>query len=793
MAEPPQGPMQNAPEPGGNPPGLIQRLGLNRPGRAMIAVGASLVVVVVLYMVLTGGRSDEPTVVLPSASAAASAAATQGERAQVPPVDACELVTQAELEVALGIANLDFVDRGIMSTSGRDSCTWRNIRDAGPIEGLAVGIGPGSPDDFEPDASLGGMAGTTVEGAGDAAVWFSGDGFGTISVATTNSYGYVFLRVAIQRPDTDDAGRQRAAAELAVAAIHRMPGAEVEPLESVIIEPEPPDRVDDSVEDNLLAREESGDWTLGEGLVATLGLITGDANATGVLLHPALQPDGQEATGLVALADQYLAIGEDPAAQEEISALLGHFVFTDEQLEEMAGVAPETSAITLAAARPATSLGGAVAQNPTACKDFFYKYDLEAVVSGDCLQVDEFGVGSGTNDKYRIYRPAPDAPQGGWDDSYVKLVRQAVTDAVPVYEQFGLMPRVNLVLTVVAGGKNAMATADPGGGRPCSVAIFTASQHISSEPFLQDRYFKQAVAHELAHCLTSNVHTPQSRIDWKVRKWWYEGSAEYLSNLVYTSVNWEHRFSPHLAKIELGTSLVARDYENFAFFQHFANEESPGLVLDLIGRMPGCGSASIQLSDQEQIECWGRGIDEQARKLTSYPKVDEIYHSYAENLTDARVEDTGGGRIEYDPPTKVIDAKGSYQLKLDAFEVVRVDLQVPEGETACLDHDPQGDIIVSWRVGTADGDGLPRLYGRDLPDTVDRQAVFIATAIRDGAVYTLDVKDFVDKASDCNPDEPQSIDCSICGYSDFYWLENNLDEFVRRLLPPLSEPTEINE
>jgi hypothetical protein len=787
--------MQNAPEPGGNPPGLIQRLGLNRPGRAMIAVGGSLVVVVVLYMVLTGSQSDEPTVVLPSASVAASAAATQGERAEVPPVGACDLVTDAEVEAAMGIADLDFVDRGMMSTSGRESCIWRNVRGAGPVEGLAVGIGPGSPDDFEPGASLEGMPGSAVEGAGDAAVWFSGSDTGTISVATTNGYGYVFLRVSLQRPDTDDAGRQEAAAALADAAIHRLPGAEVEPLESVVIEPEPPDQSDDSVLDNLLAREESGDWTLGEGLVETLGLLTGDSDAADVLRHPGQQPDGQEATGLIQLAQEYLVDGEDPSAQEEISTLLGHVVFTSEQLEEMAGVAPETSAITLAAARPASSLGGAVAQNPTACKDFFYKYDLEAVVSGDCLQVDEFGVGSGTNDKYRIYRPAPDAPQGGWDDSYVKLVRQAVTDAVPVYEQFGLMPRVNLVFTVVPGGKEAMATADPGGGRPCSVAIFTASQHISSEPFLQDRYFKQAVAHELAHCLTSNVHTPQSRIDWKVRKWWYEGIAEYFSNLVYTSVNWEHRFSPHLAKIELGTSLVARDYENFAFFQHFANEESPGLVLDLIGRMPGCGSASIQLSDQEQIECWGRGIDEQARKLTSYPKVDEIYHSYAENLTDARVEDTGGGRIEYDPPTRVIDAKGSYQLKLGAFDVVRVDLQVPEGETACLGHDSQGDIIVSWRVGTADGDGLPRLYGRDLPDTLSRQAVFIATAIRDGAVYTLEVKDFVEKATDCDPDQTPSNPCdfSICGYSDFYWLENNLDEFVRDLLPPLSPPTEINQ
>ncbi len=66
----------------------------------------------------------------------------------------------------------------------------------------------------------------------------------------------------------------------------------------------PVDRSDVSFVDNLLAKVEAGEWTLGEGLVATLEAMAGERDATSILLHPELL--NYEGTGIVKMAYEYL-------------------------------------------------------------------------------------------------------------------------------------------------------------------------------------------------------------------------------------------------------------------------------------------------------------------------------------------------------------------------------------------------------------------------------------------------------------------------------------------------------
>jgi len=787
--------MQHGPEAGSTASRAIRRLGLDRPSRAVVAIGAVFTIVVLLFVVLGGGKSGEPSGKLPSNSASAPESGAAGVGPQVPPVNACGLLTAPEQEEALGLTDLPFVDRSVLTLKLGEGCAWQNHRDGGTVEGLSLRIGPGSPDDLAPGASLDGVPGEKVDGVGDAAAWFGGPDAGTLSVAKASSLGYVFVRIILERADIGDAERQQVAAKVADGALYRLPGVEARELVTTIFEPDPPDTSDHGYVGNLLAREEAGEWTRAEGLVMTLRLLAGEADADEVLRHPDQQPVFSEATGTFAMAQLFLVTGTDESAKDSIIELLGRLVFSNEQLEAMAGIgapsaspsetpASATSDIVLAAARSAPNAGQMLAQGAVDCTQFFYYFETSPGV-GDCLEWEPVNIGPGLEDKYRIFIPAPSLPQAGWTRFHFQNARNALTRAAAVYEGLAGMPKVNVVFAVAQAGDALMAATNQGGGKPCGVFIYTSSQNLTVPQF------QQSLAHELGHCFTAHNVTPQSRITYPVKKWWEEGVAEYLSNVVYDTVNYEWRWSESLADLELYASVVARDYENFAFFQHMANESSTQGVLTLLATLPGCGSASTDLQAEEWATCGSRGVREQAAVLAGYPDIVERYHAFAERMSDGSVTDTGGQKVPFKPQAFLIRDVGQFQFPMNAFEVIRPHLEVPEGLYACLNHEPAGHALVSWRTGKPDGLGLERDWNRNLPRTLRGEAVFAATAIGDGAVYTLEVKDFVEKQSDCGPDEDSqgpACDLLICGPSDFYKNPEQLEDWLLEVLPPLSLP-----
>jgi hypothetical protein len=573
--------------------------------------------------------------------------------------------------------------------------------------------------------------------------------------------------------------------------IQRLPGVEPSAPELIVTGLEPPDMSTQGLVGNLLAREEAGEWTRGEGLISTLQLVAGDADAASVLRHPDQQPEFREATGIVQMAEEYNRVGMDESAKGEIGELLGRLVFSNEQLEAMAGIgsvtseeastATGTSGGVRAAVRLTAQPAQLLAQGAVDCIDFYYDFAIDPGV-GDCLEWEPVNIGPDVTDKYRIFIPAPNMPQGGWSRTDFQNARLAIERTAAVYEGLGAMPNVNVVFTAVGGGSTLMSATNQTGGKPCGVFIYTSSQGLTTPKF------QQSIAHELAHCFTGRNLTPQTRIKHNVKKWWEDGVAEYLSNVAYESVNdeWEWRHS--LSPTELSTSVVARDYENFVFFQHIANESSTQGVLSLLGFLPGCGTATVDLPAEEWATCDSRGVNEQAAVLAHAPDIRELYHSFAERLGDASVADTGGPKIPYEPKAFPVTATGQYDFPLNAFGVIRLHLQVPDGLTACLEHDPKCGIVVSWRSGKPDGLGFEQQWQRTLPRTLKGEAVFVATTIDDGAAESLKVKDFVEKPSDCDKDnsEDDSCELDLCGPSDFYKNPDQLDDWLSSVLPPLS-------
>ncbi|MDO8616814.1 MAG: DUF6055 domain-containing protein [Dehalococcoidia bacterium] len=438
------------------------------------------------------------------------------------------------------------------------------------------------------------------------------------------------------------------------------------------VEEEAPDRSELSFVDNLLAKVEDGEWTLGEGLVATLKLAVGELDAASVLRHPDLiRPEG---TGILQMAHEYLDAGPDEEAKAEITRLLDLLVFSNDQLEAMAGLGQPTAAL-LGRLAPGAALG-----SEENCKLFFYGQSPPGV--SQCLEFQFYSlddpVFSAGPEPIRIFFPAPSLPAAGWTQKHYDLAVAAAQTAWPVYAKLGKMPPVvNIVFSVSLAG-NFLAQAWSEAGKPCGVAVYTSMQG------LPDGEFEQTIAHELAHCFQEEEFTEQNRADHEAKRWREEGLADYLSNVVYDKVNFEWNTLKFLAFQELTTTLFDRSYENFLFFQYLENIVGIDGIFDLVRSLPGFG-----------------GRPEQEAALAAYPGIDEIYHDFARAMTDGQIQDTGGGLIPYEGPSKLveIDREATPYLKVPIrpFGVSRYLVFVSGTKQAALEFRPQGLIRESAR------------------------------------------------------------------------------------------------
>ena len=233
-----------------------------------IVVGWAIAATVglVLLSACGGGGEDEPTPQPRTATPEAVTPTPALERPDVPAVDCEPLFTVEEVDEALGWSIGD--DRpGPILTARGEVCLHRLLNDSD----VFVQIQPGTPADFEPGASVIGVSGEAVPAVGDEARWFGGEDseaggdVGALSVRQNTSLGAIHYRIFLGRPDLDSAAQREIAKTLALNALPRFPGVEV------------------GYVNNLLVKEEAGEWTRGEGLVATLSLFAGEAEATQIL------------------------------------------------------------------------------------------------------------------------------------------------------------------------------------------------------------------------------------------------------------------------------------------------------------------------------------------------------------------------------------------------------------------------------------------------------------------------------------------------------------------------------
>ena len=427
-----------------------------------------LVTVLALGAVLLaacGGDDDDeaPTDVARTAPASESPTDTGGASPERPDVDAVDcgpLFTLEEVDDALGWSVGDERPGPILTARG-EVCLHSLLADSE----VFVQIQPGGPGDFEPGATVIGVSGEPVAAVGDEARWFGGEDseaggdVGALSVRQNTSIGAIYFRIFVGRPDLDSGAQLEIAKTLALAALPRFPG-------------------DAGYVNNILLKEEAGEWTRGEGLVATLGLFAGEVEATEVLLNPELVDfDG---TGVILMAREYLEDGPDDEAKTEIERLLERLILSRERLEAMAGIGPPTTARGLQPIFLGKALGAGDCEDnhgaPAPCV-------LEVTIG----ELDEmFGEG-----KYSIWVEEGQS-QFGWTDNHLLWAKEAMTESAIAYEAEGDMLNVDMWFSAFKGPHTTASPFFEGGD--CIIALHGPMQNE------EESVFKQNIAAAMAHC-----------------------------------------------------------------------------------------------------------------------------------------------------------------------------------------------------------------------------------------------------------------------------------------------------
>ena len=682
-----------------------------------------------------------------------------------PLVDLCALVTDQEAEEVLGEyrdAHPATQDEVFVTSNYSGTVDLQEPGDAVCnkliLAEIYVQIQQASEADFEPGVEIEGIAGEPVTGIGEQAIWFPDMPYqGSFTAPHVRNVLAVrqaeaSFRIALALPDTASTDQLEIAGRLAAGALGRIPGFEDLPQPAVIIKPDQIDPAHFSLEGNLRAKVADSEWTMGEGLVATLQLILGRAEPDDVLRHR--EVSDSNATEIITLAAEYVQEGPDEAARDEVAALLELLIPSGEVLSGAFGTdgAGATAHIpSSTTARIASNRSTHIFAVPAVSHRL-----VPAILAADetkdwCLEV--FGITGGAcltrvpmpdvetlwPGKYELGRIAEDIWPG--QTGRVDWAKEAIYDSAIVLEQLGSMPKVLVLFLPQDGQYVGPAEVIPGGSTltgeaECYVMMGDQAQRETD--------FKQRLASLLGWCLL--MDGPGGL---KV------GMSTYLSGVVYPDFNEEHVFAPRLQAEELSTTLPQRDVSNWALFE-FMHPFVGGGTNDRLGGALGNLGLRPQLPDSAS----------------------PFLHQYGLGLTDSNVGDINpdGGVIPYSPPpawqVNVSGPTQSFNLAPPAYGVRRLHVAVTPGKYACLtEPGASGDLEVSWR------EGVPGEAGDWVgpPATIEGESVFVVTATGPDAVFNFGVEKVGDN-EDCEEEEegetnpPPPGNVLPCCLSEFFRL-----------------------
>ena len=653
-------------------------------------------------------------------------------------VNLCELVSDAEADAVLAAyrdahpATRDEVfvtsrsaNEVDLTEEGESHCTKLILAE------IYIRAQQGLLDDFGPDAAYEGVPGEAVGGIGDEATWFAGvpyqDPFtalhtqGILSVRLDDS----MFRLVLAVPDTPAADQLEIVTGLAQGAITRItgeePAAEALISEPDVVEPEL------GLAENLLAREQAGEWTLGEGLVATLGWFVGDVETSQVIdSEPTLFELGGD---VFDLAFEYLSSNPDDPSRDGVEGWLRQLITTPGRLTATSAFEGQPAETAFRLIQVTSHDEGY--RNTLDSSD--YCWDVYGVEGGGCLKEVEIPeLDPEYADNYRLGRPVSDFA-GAWGENHYAAAAEAISESAKVLEPRGEMPKVVVLFTQQAQSTRHF---DIGAEDFCEFHI-----GVNLQGDVKD--LQQTLAYALALCLFHD----------EADAWWVKSMAVYLSGVIFSEHNYEHLLSPRLSAIEINSAVGQRGHPDWLFWE-FLHWEVGG------------AGGNVDLA-----RATGSYFD-----LAGYTGMDILLRDFYRALTDANVPDLGFGLVPYEPNASVMQISGPLSpvnLKPQAFGVKRLRLEVVGHDYACVVITPQGDAQLLWREGS-EGEG--GTWTNEPPSSISDVSIVVVTTTSGSGFASFQVKDVGDN-DECKkePDEPQTQDyipppraCGFCPFSQFF-------------------------
>ncbi|MGC2240974.1 MAG: hypothetical protein WA726_09055 [Acidimicrobiia bacterium] len=708
-----------------------------------------------------------------------------------PPVpieaDLCDLVTDEEAEALLAphresrpgamrdlIVSDNFGETVDLTQSGEYECTKLILTE------IYVKVQTSPESDFGDTASLDGVPGVAVPGIGDEAMWFenvpAGGGFASPHEADILAVRWenARFRIVLALPDLGPDEQFDTAKELGTKALGRIPGG------PIIVEQEKPDLSNLGYVDNLLAKQDEGEWSYEDGLIATLKLFADEADSGAVLRNPELID--YSGTGIISLAEEYLDTAQAGPAKDEVTRLLDLLIPRFNTTST-----PEVSK-SLTVALGDLFMPDIVAQEDPAGEEELQQgsedrgyappdddvprdYSAPPIEPGECANFEPKQAGWDTSGyelgDYGAWVGAVLFPTAGQEDGWSRethllWAQQALTDSIAKY---GTPPVCIWMVLSHHGGSYTFVEQriDP---TVCLVFINKPMQARNPEQF------KQQLAADIAHCYIPFVFPGQSGATYLARRWWNHALAEYMSNLVYPGVNLEWRLAPAMRAEETTRPLVERGADNWIFFQDVVDVLGEEALGQIILALPGGDNPFFdQLALAEREEMSG------------------MYQTFGEHMTDVSVADTGGGTIPYQPPkiTKSLDGPGTHEQELNAFQAARWEVTIPSGQYACITGEAGEKVLVSYRPGKV---GSPGGEWAEFPTeetAFNEDFVLVATSVQDGEKFRLSVRD-VNEEPDCQKKEepqteppPETCDCDP---SSYFLVWQDIPELLQKVLHP---------
>ncbi len=688
------------------------------PLESALAGVAGLLAVVFGIAALVSSDSDVPTTTTffvaaePEATVSAEAS-DSSDHPDFEQINCSGLITLDDADIVFDVVGELL---GFFEFQGGETCSRVLVDD----ENLWIRVEPGDPADFAADAEFEGSHGVAVSGVGDDARWFGGDEVGVLSVYKDLDDYLLYFRILLSRPETSADEELEIVTEQVLRTLPRFPGVVIEqpePEEVTLEDPNPVDPASTSYVGNVLAKEANGEWSLGEGLIATLQLFAGEAEAADVLRYPDLQ--NLDRSAIVDMSNEYVATAtiDDPAA-DQIVNLLSLLVPTVQSLEA-AGDIDEP--------QPTNSLGVVLVGLVTAQEDedpAIKSFCLLNYGTSPCMDKKEV---DGPDGDYTLYSLKPEFGET-WDADQIELVEEAVGKAAAEFKTIGETPKTTIMLNPHAVGVVVFADGD---GYMIHLGIDTIGAELG--------VVQQAAAYAMAKAMVEAKYGKDF--------WLNEGMATYLSGVVFPDYNYEHDLLQLLTSQELSAGLTEWGPASWIFFEYLHGALGSGKDVFTFDELPPASITSL-------------------------------FHEFAEALSDGLIQDIGT-TVDYVPYTAQIwDLPVNFLLNADLapppFGIRRIKLMVEPGQHACMDVITSGDVQLSWREGANDGGYRPP-WDSDLPLGIEGESTLLITSSGEGFV-DFSITQFVDNPSDCEeppppPEPPSGEDCIItfCDPTAFLW------------------------